>query len=240
MIAGAAFVAIVVFLSGCGNSQDETEKGSGNIVKEERPVSGFSRVCIYGASELIVTQGDQESLFIEADDNLLPLIETEVSHGMLSIGPKDRHEIRPSKPIQINLAVKKLDGITLSGATNVKASCLTAEKLEVTTSGSGKITIDALNARALTVRISGSTDCNLAGRADRQTIVISGSGSYQAGKLASQSVELTINGSGDAEVWAAETLNLNVSGSGHVDYHGRPRMTQQVSGGGRVTSLDRP
>jgi len=215
-------------------------EGSGNVAKEERPVSDFSRVSLRGGGELNVTQGDQESLSIEADDNILPLIETEVSHGTLSIGPKDRRELRPSKPTKINLAVKKLEGITLSGAATMKASSLSAEKLEIKTSGSGEIAIDALTADALNVRINGSGDCNLAGRADTQTIHVSGSADYRAGKLEGRSVTLSISGSGDAVVWARETLDVKIRGSGRVEYYGQPRVTQDVSGSSRVISLGQP
>jgi hypothetical protein len=45
-------------------SQGKPKKveGSGHIVKEDRPVSDFSRVSLRGDGELNVTQGDQESL----------------------------------------------------------------------------------------------------------------------------------------------------------------------------------
>jgi hypothetical protein len=223
-------------------SQEKPRKveGSGHIAKEERPVSDFNRVSLRGGAELNVTQGDRESLSIEADDNILPLIETEVTQGTLSIGPKERQELRPSRPCKINLAVKELEGITLSGAVTLKASGLTAEKLDVTTSGWGKIAMDALVADALTVCMSGSGDCTLSGLADAQTIQVSGSGEYHAGKLEGKSVKLTISGSGSAVVWAMETLDVNIMGSGRVEYYGQPRVTQDVSGSGRVISLGPP
>lgn len=215
-------------------------EGSGHIAKEERPVSDFSRVYLRGGAELNVTQGDRESLSIEADDNILPLIGSEVTRGTLSIGPKDRKELRPSQAPKINLAVKKLEGLTLSGAVTLKASGLTAAKLDVTTNGAVKIAVDALTADELIVCMSGSGDCTLAGRADTQTIQVSGAGEYRAGKLEGKSVTLTISGSGHAVVRATEKLDVKIMGKGVVEYYGQPRITQDITGHGRVISLGQP
>ena len=40
-------------------------------------VSSFDQVSLNGQGDLIITQGEQESLQIEAEDNLIPVIETE-------------------------------------------------------------------------------------------------------------------------------------------------------------------
>src|SRR5690242_12646963 len=65
--------------AGCLSISDgHTVHGSGNVVTEARPVSGFDRVSVSGAGQLKVTQGDAESLTIETDDNLLPYIRSEV------------------------------------------------------------------------------------------------------------------------------------------------------------------
>ena len=49
-------------------------RGSGDIETEERDVSGFDEVYLSGIGNLIVTQGEEESLVIEADDKLPSLI----------------------------------------------------------------------------------------------------------------------------------------------------------------------
>ena len=49
--------------------------GSGNIVTEDRPVSDFDQIVLTGLGEMIITQGDTESLTIEADDDTPPLLD---------------------------------------------------------------------------------------------------------------------------------------------------------------------
>ena len=55
-------------LSACGL---DILDGSGDVISESREVSDFNRVVFGGVGELQLTQGDQESLTVTADDNLL-------------------------------------------------------------------------------------------------------------------------------------------------------------------------
>ena len=77
-------VLIMFLLSACN-----AVRGSGDVVTETRAVSGFDQVSLSGQGELIVTQGDQESLEIEAEDNIIAVIETEVRGNTLYIGIKE-------------------------------------------------------------------------------------------------------------------------------------------------------
>ena len=52
--------------------------GSGKVVSETREVSGFTSVSVSGSGQAQITVGDSDSLVIEAEDNILPLIETSV------------------------------------------------------------------------------------------------------------------------------------------------------------------
>ena len=51
--------------------------GNGDVVEENRPVEPFSSIDIGGVLNVYLTQGDTESVTVEADENLLDLIITE-------------------------------------------------------------------------------------------------------------------------------------------------------------------
>ena len=51
--------------------------GSGNVVKETREARDFDSVSLTGIGALIIQQTGEESLTIEADDNILPLLTSE-------------------------------------------------------------------------------------------------------------------------------------------------------------------
>ena len=56
------------------------------IKSETRPVSGFDRLSVRYYGDVVLEQGDTEGLVIEADEELLPRIKSEVREGQLTIG----------------------------------------------------------------------------------------------------------------------------------------------------------
>jgi hypothetical protein len=231
--------AAVTQLTGCSLSFWSNSigvKGSGHVISEDRAVSGFDRVSLSGSGHLAIVQGDQEGLTIEADDNLLPLIKSEVSGGSLRLGPEDVN-LRPSNTIQYRLRLKNLKELHLSGSLDADAPSLRTDGLVLSISGSGRIQVRQLDTGNLDVHVSGSGDIDVAGKADHQQVAISGSGDYRAGGLESQKIAVHISGSGDATVWAHEALEAHVSGSGGIKFYGSPQLDTHVSGSGSVRSL---
>jgi len=231
--------ALCALLAGCVNfnwSSTPSVKGSGNVVSETRQVSRFDRVSVSGSGHLSIVQGDQELFTIEADDNLLPLIKTEVSGGLLKVGPENVN-LRPSRTIRYQLQLKNLKELRLSGSLEAEAPSVKTDRLQLSISGAGRIRVPQLEAGVLSVDISGSGDFDLGGKVDRQTVHISGSGNYRAGDCQSQDATVQISGSGNATVCVQRTLDAHVSGSGDIRYYGSPQVNTLVSGSGSVHSL---
>ena len=231
--------ALCALLSGCFSFNlfdSNSVKGSGNIVTATRTVSQFDRVSVSGSGHLSIVQGDQEALTIEADDNLLPLIKSEVASGVLKIGPENVN-LRPTKTIHYVLQLKSLEALHLSGSLEAEAQSIKTDQLLITISGSGKIQVASLDTSELNVHVSGSGDIQLAGKVNRQTIQISGSGNYSAADCESQSTAVHISGSGEATIWARLALEAHVSGSGDIKYYGSPQVDTHISGSGGVHSL---
>jgi hypothetical protein len=227
--------ALLIFLlAGC-----TVVRGSGNIVSEPREVSDFTGVALSGSGNLTITQGDNETLTVEADDNVMEWIETEVRSGTLHLGFRSGvNIINTSRAIEYRLTVRDLNSLTVSGSGNANAENLVGEDVTITVSGSGEVQIDELTASTVTVVISGSGDVDVnGGAAEQQAITVSGSGQYRAADLPSESADVDISGSGDATLWVAEMLDIVVSGSGNLDYYGTPQVNQRVSGSGDVRSL---
>lgn len=205
----AAVVAALLVLTGCS-----VVNGSGQTKSETRPVSGFTGIELSGIGEVTIEQGDAEALTIEADDNVLPALTSEVDGSVLRLGTKPRTRVQTRNPIRYRVTVEELDRIDLSGSGTV-----TAVDLKLTT---------------LDINISGSGTMDLAGSADQQEVEVSGSGRYEAARLPSRSVSIDISGSGKATVAASEQLRVDISGSGTVTYSGDPTVDQSISGSGRL------
>ncbi|MCP4541983.1 MAG: DUF2807 domain-containing protein [Chloroflexi bacterium] len=213
-------------------------RGSGNVVEETRDVNGFTGVALAGSGELTIEVGETESLRIEAEDNLMEYLETEVRGGVLEIGVEDNVDLRPRRPIQFYLTVKELDTIVLSGSGDVIAPDLEAERFTTTISGSGRVRMDKLDADTLDVTLSGSGDMDIAdGQVTGQNINVSGSGRYTARNLESERAKVLLVGSGKATVRVSDHLRAIITGSGDVDYLGSPTVELSVTGSGDVDRI---
>jgi len=212
-------------------------RGSGDIETEERDVSGFHKVYLEGIGNLIITQGDEESLVIEADDNIIPLIKTDVFRHRLTIGFKRGYNFIPISKIKYHLTVIDLDEISLSGAGDVDCDDFNTDRLEFDISGVGDIDFN-INAERVESTSSGAGDITLSGKVDSQEIDISGVGKYDAEELESRECSISLSGAGSVTVNTNEELEISISGVGNVYYVGSPHVEQDISGLGRVKSID--
>lgn len=211
--------------------------GSGTIKSETRAVSGFSGIAL-GVNGLVeIRQDGTESVTIETDDNLLPLLETVVENGTLKIRPATRNTSFDSKKMRFVVHAKTIDRLAIAGGGEIHAETLKAAALKTSIAGSGDMKIKSLDAGALSVKIAGSGDFAAAGRAASMDARIAGSGDIKAGNLDAKAVEVRIAGSGDATVWARDTLNVKVAGSGDVKYYGDAEVKQSIGGSGSVKRL---
>jgi hypothetical protein len=119
------------------------ERGSGNVVSETREVSNFHAIEIDYPAEVIVRQGSQESLKIEAEDNLLPNLKTEVRGGTLEIFYRREggKHVNPTKVPQITIVVWNLDDVAFTSAGELTIEGLTGDNLDVSLSGAGDLDV---------------------------------------------------------------------------------------------------
>jgi hypothetical protein len=213
-------------------------QGSGRIGSEDRQVQGIRGVALTNSGDLTITVGNQEALRIEAEDNVLPYLETTVRNGTLTIGTRPNTNLRTSRPIRYALTVKSLESLVISSSGNIVAPALQADRFTATISSSGDIRLAGLNANNLQVVISSSGDLEInGGEVKQQSITLSSSGQYKAGNLRSQTADVRLSSSGNATIWVTGSLNAQLSSSGNVNYYGKPAITQRMSSSGKLVSL---
>jgi len=193
-----------------------TVKGSGTMKAETRAVSGFSAIHLKGVGNVTLRQTGKESLKIEADDNILPVLTSKVVKGVLELNVEDNINLKPTKPIRYTIEVKSLNGLTISGAGNIEAEGVQTPKLMVDASGAGNV--------------------KLKGQADNLAVTVSGSGNLNGEALQTRQVKINLSGVGNAVVRVSDSLDANVSGVGSVRYIGSPQVHKSVSGVGSVRS----
>lgn len=211
--------------------------GAAGAVLEARAVAGVERVVMRAVGELIVRQGETESLQVEAEPALLPKIASEVRDGTLYLAFRAT-PIWTTAPLRFHLTVRQIESLESVASANVRIGALRAESFLLTLSGSGNVDIESLDARRFETRLTGSGNVRIgAGRVGRQRVLLQGSGNYLAGAMASHSATLSIEGSGNAMVHAGEELVVRIAGSGNVRYHGNPLVEHIVTGSGGVSRV---
>jgi len=234
-------------------------RGSGDVRQEDRNVSGISGVELAMQGTLTIELGSSESLSIEAEDNLLEHIQTDVSAGTLTIETERGTNLRNTKPINFFLTVTELDSIRISSSGDIMAPDLEADRfsisisssgdltmgdldctsLSVESSSSGKLSLNSLEAETIDVRISSSGDVEIAaGQVQQQDITISSSGKYLAEDLASAEADVTLTSSGTARIRVSDRLSGRLSSSGDVYYIGDPRVNVSTSSSGRTVQVE--
>ncbi|MBI4864852.1 MAG: DUF2807 domain-containing protein [Candidatus Riflebacteria bacterium] len=166
-----------------------------------------------GAYDITVTCKKEQSFEISGDDNVLPLIQTEVKDGRLSIQSKE--SMSPSRSIKISIDVADVRRLTLSGAS--------------------KVSISGVKNDSLAVSASGAVELTASGETKTLTLDLSGTGRIGVGDLHAQTARVTTSGAGSVDVYATESLSVQISGVGSVTYSGNPKNIQKnISGIGSL------
>ena len=207
-------------LAGCDgisitfSDSDSKVKGSGVAASETRAVASFEAIEATGVGKLKLRIGDSDGVKVLADDNILPLIKTEVKDGVLTLSTKGATLSKTD--IVFEVTARRIKRLENSGTVSIDASGFNGGELAVETSGVGSL--------------------KLAGRVDSFKAELSGVGSLEADALAADRVDTNLSGVGSAHVRAEKSLKANVSGVGSMTWRGAATdVSTNVSGIGRVS-----
>jgi hypothetical protein len=213
------------------------ERGSGNVITETREVSGFDSITLDYPAQVFITQGAEESLKVEADDDFLPGLQTSVRGNTLEIFYKvpNGSRINPTDLVRITIVVRELKDVEFNSAGELTIDGLETDELKISINGAGNLELKDIAARDLEIDLSGAGSMTASGEADKLSVNISGFGDYKGADLQSITASVSISGAGSATVWVEDDLDAQVSGAGSINYYGSPAVTKQIGGLGSVT-----
>ncbi len=189
-------------------------KGSGQTATEARDLNGFRKIDASGVFQVEIVAQKDFSVEVEADDNLLQYISTEVHRGVLKL-ETDR-KLSTSNPIRVRISAPDIESIETSGAASVVLTDLKNGGLEIDSSGASNVKITGETAK-LVVDVSGATRVDAEGlTAENATVEASGA----------STVDLFVNGN----------LRTDASGASTIRYAGSPKDIVKKSSGGSSVS----
>ena len=231
-------IVAVVFFSSCRFVTGERIRGNGNVRTETRSPGSFRSVASHGSFDVFVSSGEQ-AVKIEAEDNLLPYIETYVEGYTLHVETKDNYWLRPGRKVKIFVSSPDYESIRSYGSGDIigESKITNSSKLELGVNGSANIKMD-INAPEINTETNGSGDIFLKGETKSFEGEIHGSGNIKALDLRSNDATIKIYGSGDADVFVNGKLDVHVAGSGDVNYKGNAQISSSIAGSGRVKKVE--
>lgn len=233
---------------------DDAVKGSGHIATETRDLAEFDEVEVRIAADTHIVVEKQAPLIVEADDNLIPLITTEVKNRRLIISSEQNYKCK--KTPKITIMVSDLKAAEVKGSGDLRIDGVSNDALSLSIAGSGDMVASgesknlsmavagsgdmaaAFKAEHVSASVSGAGDMKLTGSADELTASVVGSGDIHAYKMPAKTATVNVQGAGDVRVHAIETLTVQIMGSGDVHYEGSPTVTQKITGSGEVKRHD--
>jgi len=221
----------LIYLTSC--SKFHTIDGNGNVTTESRTLSNFSKVKSEGSFEVYIAQDSVQSVTVEAESNLLPYIETDVSGSTLLIRIREHRNIDNHEPIKIYIKSPLVDDINLSGSGSIDCDSMITSDLDIHLSGSGDMNLIAVSNK-IDATISGSGKIKMSGTASETDFNIDGSGNINAYDLLQDTCFADISGSGNMYVNVSDFLDVKISGSGNVHYIGNPIVNTSITGSGTV------
>jgi hypothetical protein len=211
---------------------------SGPVVEEVRDVSGTTAVLLAAPGKMTIELGDEEELRIEAQEEVMEDLETEVRGGRLEIKVKPGVNLGATQSFKFYLTVTELEAIEIAGSGDVKMPVIETRQFSAVIAGSGDASMEGLEADDLRLVISGSGLFDIDGGAvTKQIVDISGSGDYRAKDMESDEAVISMAGSGTATVRVSDSLDVDVAGSGAVKYVGNPVVNAHVAGTGEVEQI---
>jgi len=221
-----ALLTTVASLSGCGLSTNKdgaltlnpsvaggAVQGSGFRTQRPRTLGDFHAIENKAVCSMVITVGVPFKVIVEADENVIPEVTTDVKDGVLSVN-LDR-SINSKIPIRLIISMPKLDKYTNAGV--------------------GEVTITGLKEPFLTINESGAGTITASGSADMVDLTLSGVGNANLKDVQAKSVTALLSGAGSAKVSATESLTATVSGIGKLTYSGHPPKVQpSVTGLGTI------
>jgi hypothetical protein len=228
-----SFLLFILVLGVLSCVDDILLEGNGDRRSEYRAASGFDQVASSGDFRVVIKRGDEYSIEVTAESNLLSFIETEVTGTTLKIRTRGIHSLVENSPVEINITTPVLEAVSLSGSGLVKTGRFLCDDFKVALSGSGDIETE-VKANHMKANVSGSGTVLLSGETRESELVVSGSGKIKANDLTNMNCDAIISGSGSMYIKAMESITARIAGSGMIYYTGSPVIHTSIYGSGGV------
>jgi hypothetical protein len=215
-------IILALGISFCTDGQiRRTVYGNNHVVKKERKAGNFTGLKVSSGIDAYLQQTGDESITVEADENLHEYIITEIRDGILHIYTDAN--IRKAEMKRVYVTMKDINSLrTTSAGDIIGETPVKTDNLELSASSAGDIKLEVY-AKKIEANISSSGDVTLTGEADILNASLSSAGDLNAYGLDVREAEVSASSAGDADINVSERLKARASSAGDINYRGNPK-----------------
>ena len=234
----ALWLATLLMLApGCTSAGFNRVHGSGNVVTQSFDCVDFDALHIGNAFHVRVIQGQEYGVEVQADDNVMEIVEVIQKGTTLQIGLLRKHMVTRAT-LNATVTMPEVANLVASGASRIEfASPIASNELSVEISGASRLTGNVETGQ-LRLSLSGASRAELDGTSDSCFVNASGASRVQLDELVSKTMTVDVSGASSAIVYANRTLAASASGASKVGYSGDPTIKKsETSGASSISPL---
>lgn len=207
-------------------------KGNGNVMTESRNLdASFHSIKATEGLDVYLTQGNSESIKVQADENLHDIILTEVKDGVLYIHTEEN--ISHSSAQKVMVEFDDIEKITSTSGSDVySTNTIKADKLELKSTSGSDMELE-INANSVICKSTSGSDLILSGTTDRFSAESTSGSDIKASKLKAKVVDAKATSGSDITLYSSEELTAKATSGGDITYYGNPdkvNKSDSVSG----------
>lgn len=231
--------ASTTFIS-CHFLHNEHVHGDGNVISQNRAITGFNSVDVSSAIELFVTQDSAYTVKVETDNNLQSFVEVYKDGDVLNVHQRNNTSLEPTGgTIKVYVTAPMFRELQASGACTIKGTnkISSSQPLDISLSGASQVILD-VTAPNIELDLTGASKVDLRGQTRDLSIDGSGSSDINAFDLLSENANVNLSGAGHADVYASVKLDAHATGAANVNYKGNASVNSNTSGAGSVKKVN--
>jgi hypothetical protein len=230
-----ALVIISISMTSCFVDGLNGVRGNRNVVAEDRKINNdFDVIKVQQGIHLYLTQGTDASLKVEADENIIELLMTEVDNGVLKL--YFEKNVYKAKARNVYLTADQFSKIKTSSGAHVKSeNTLSLNSLSIDSSSGSSVKL-YVKANDISSSSSSGADIDVYGKSETFSATASSGSSIDANELEAVDVTARVSSGANIDVNVSGNLKARASSGGDIDYRGQPKhIDKNTSSGGSVS-----
>lgn len=207
-------------------------KGNGKVVTEERTVRSFDGISASAGLNVVLVQGEKEFLEVEADENILKYILTDVKDGILKVRWKSGTNIRKYKKALVHVTCKNINMVKASSGADIYCKGLIkAQNMTISASSAADIDI-SIEGETISCKASSGADIDLKGKTNKLLVTASSGSDINAVEVAANIVDAKASSGSDITVTVFKEINASASSGADITFYGEPELKNVKSSSG--------